>query len=331
VFFSPYVEDGPWPRAGAKDFRVNRLKTEEIMGKYDEWSRGDDEALLNRLGGIEVAQRIAKGELQVQFVNGVAVVKSALVTLFDKRCRRIPPSELQSSIVDIVRGFLLIQPKLNYGRLITLATERLQQGTIMSGAEFEARATAILKLVKADRQLANLLKGVHLPIVLPQMRVDNYGKALDEVFLTAVERAYTAAFPDRSFNNYLKGDLDGKVTIAANTRHEQLIAKMSAGAVVGIYFPTALQGFSIPADREQMASLPDNIILSGGLDIAMVMAMYPEVLARDFNTLGLDMAALQWGSADFSLCFKACDGNLGFVRRFLGAHGDFSGGLLLLG
>ncbi|MBI5022778.1 MAG: hypothetical protein HZC05_01260 [Candidatus Magasanikbacteria bacterium] len=308
---------------------------EEIMGKYDEWSRGDDEALLNRLG-IETARRIASGELQVQIVNGVAVVKPALVTLFDKRGRRIPQMGLKRSVVDANRDFHLKQPKLDYGRLIALATERLQQGPIMSGAEFEARATAILTQVKADKKLANLLKSVHLPIVLPQMMVNDYGKVLDDVFLAAVERAYTAAFPGRPFNNYRKGDLAGndlagKVTIVPDTRHEQLIAKMAAGTVVGIYFPTALQGFSVPATREQMASLPDNVILSGGLDIATAMTMYPEVLARDWHTPGLDMAALQWSSADYSLFFRATDSDLNFSHRDLDVDGTYSGGLLLLG
>ncbi|MEK7189359.1 MAG: hypothetical protein AAB666_00050 [Patescibacteria group bacterium] len=301
------------------------------MGKYDEWSRGDDEALLNRLGGIGVARRIASGELKVDITNGAAVLKTKFATLFDKHGRRIPPSELQYPVVDADCDFCLRQPKLDYGQLIALATERLRQGPIMSGAEFEARATAVLEQVKADPQLANLLKGVHLPIVLPQMKVTDYGRVMEKTFLTAVARAYTVAFPDRNFNNYLQKNLAGKVAIAPNTRHEQLIAKMGAGSVVGIYFPTALQGFSIPASREQMASLPDNILLAGGLDIAMAMLMYTEVLARDFNTPGLDMAALQWDSAAYSLYFKACGSSLYFSHGGLDAYDDCSGGLLLLG
>jgi len=330
VFFSPYGKERLAPRAGAIDFRANRLKVEDTMGKYDEWSRGDDEALLNRLG-IETARRIAKGELQVQFANGMAVVKPAIVSLFDKHGRRIPPEGLKSLVADANQDFCLKQPKLDYGRLIARAVEFLQQGPIMSAAEFEARSNAILKQIKSDKQLVNLLKGVYLPIVLPQMAGNDYGQMLGEVFLTAVERSYTTTFTDRSFNNYQRGELTGKITIAVGVRHEQLIAKMAVGSVVGIYFPTALHGFSIPAAREQMASLPDNVILSGGLDIAVAMAMYPEILAHDFNTPGLDMAALQFGSADYSLFFNAFDSRLRFIRRGLGAYGYFSGGLLLLG
>lgn len=300
------------------------------MGKYDGWTRGDDEALLNRLG-IEVARRIAKGELTVEVANGVAVLKTALLSLFDRHARRIPPSGLQSSVIDADRDFHLSQPSLDYGRLIALATELLQQGPIMSGAEFESRAKAILKQIKADKQLANLLKGVHLPIVLPQMAVGDYGQVLEDIFLPAVEKSYTAAFPSRSFYNNRKGNLVGQVMIVANTRHEQLLAQMSQKAVVGIYFPAALQGFSIPASREQMTSLPDNIILSGGLDIAMAMAMYPKTLARDFNTPGLDMSALLWSSGDYSLFFEASGDSLDFDHGVLYVGGYYSGGLLLLG
>lgn len=250
---------------------------------------------------------------------------------FDKHGRRIPPSGLQSPVVDANRNFRLSQPKLDYGQLIARATELLQQGPIMSAADFETRALAIMGHVKTNPQLANLLKGVHLPIVLPQMAVPDYGKVLEEIFLTAVKKAYTAVFPDRLFNNYRKNDLAGKVTIVPDTRHEQLIAQMSQGAVVGIYFPTALQGYSITASREQMVFLSENIILSGGLDMAMSMVMYPEVLARDFHTPGLDMAALQWSSADCSLYFEASGSDLYFSHRSLGADGNSSGGLLLLG
>ena len=243
------------------------------MGKYDNWTRGDDEALLNRLGGADVARRIASGELKVDITNGVAVLKPKLAALFDHHGRRVPPQGLKSPVVDANRDFRLRQPKLDYDQLIARAVELLQQGPIMSGAEFAARAKAIIGQVKANQKLANLLKGVYLPIVLPQMLVADYGQTLDEVFLTAMEKAYIAAFPKRSFNNHLQNNLAGKVTVAPNTRHEQVLAKMGAGSVVGVYFPTALQGFSIPASREQMASLPENVILSGGLDIASAMVI----------------------------------------------------------
>ncbi|MBD3282389.1 MAG: hypothetical protein GF387_02155 [Candidatus Portnoybacteria bacterium] len=69
------------------------------------------------------------------------------------------------------------------------------------------------------------------------------------------------------------------------------------------------------------------------MDTLIAMAMYPDILARDWNTPGLDMAALQWRSADCSLLFKARGDKLGFVSTdFLArALDSSSGGLLFLG
>lgn len=299
--------------------------------KYGNLTLGNVEALVNKLGGLEVVEKILSGELSFQIGGEAVEIVKAVKKLIDKHGRVIPAKSLQSAVCDPNRDFYLKQPKIDYGQVMTRLSNYLQVRVDCSAAEFERRANKLIEQLSADPRLSNLLKGVHLPIVLPQMPVDDYGKVLDEVFLTAVEKAYAAAFPGRPFNNYRKGDLAGKVTIITETRHEQLLAKMSAGTVVGIYFPTTLQGFSIPAVREQMASLPENVILSGGLDIAMAMAMYPEILARDFHTPGLDLAALQWSSAAYSLYFRAHGDCLYFGGRGLDAHDYCSGGLLLLG
>lgn len=292
---------------------------------------GQYAALVQKLGGQGVVKKILSGELSLKLDGAEASLVKATAKLVDKHGRVIPAEGLQSAVCDPYRSFYLKQPAIDYGQVMTRLSTYLQVRVDLSASEFEGRANKLIEQLSADPRLSNLLKGVHLPILLPQMPVDDYGKVLDEVFLTAVWKAYTAAFPGQPFNNYCQGNLAGKVTIITETRHEQLLAKMSAGTVVGIYFPTAFQGFSIPAAREQMIFLPENVILSGGLDIAMAMAMYPEILARDFHTPGLDLAALQWSSADYSLYFGARDDCLSFGFGSLGADGSCSGGLLLLG
>jgi peptide subunit release factor RF-3 len=84
-----------------------------------------------------------------------------------------------------------------------------------------------------------------------------YGKILDEKILPAVEAAYVEQFPKRKFTNYRKGDLAGKVTIIKGSRHENFLDAINSGPVVLVFFATALQGFSIEADLEQMADLPE--------------------------------------------------------------------------
>ena len=140
-------------------------------------------------------------------------------------------------------------------------------------------------------------------------------------------------FPKRNFNNYRKGKLEKQVTIVPGSRHEQLVAAMAKGVVVGIYFPNCLQGFSVYADREQMATLPEQFLLAGGFEASACMIAYPDVLARDNNTPLLDLAALQWQSAGYSLCFNA-DGDCAYFgsRSGLGStYGNYAGGLVVLG
>ncbi len=108
--------------------------------------------------------------------------------------------------------------------------------------------------------------------------------------------------------------------------------------------PKILKNFNAFVDGRGYAGRIDEISLpklsikteehrAGGMDIPVAMVMYPDILARDFNTPGLDMAALQWRSADSSLFFLADDDGLDFFRAdcLAYARGDYSGGLLFLG
>ena len=97
--------------------------------------------------------------------------------------------------------------------------------------------------------------------------------------------------------------------------------------------PEYLQGFSVHADREQMSSLPEQFLLGGALEAAACYIAYPDVLARDGNTPLLDLAAMQWQSADYSLYFYAGDGYASFDHGTTldGAAGDCAGGLVVLG
>jgi len=107
---------------------------------------------------------------------------------------------------------------------------------------------------------------------------------------------------------------------------------MEQGPVAGImFFP--LQGYSVLAQREQMASLPSSLLLSGAVDMATAMAAYPDVLARDWNTPGYDCSAVSFRSSASSLYFEAYDDHLEFGDCGLldTPGGICSGGLVFVG
>lgn len=295
------------------------------MSKYTKYSGGQWEALGNILGGEEVIDGLLSGTKK-------AAIEDAVRLFFDRHGRCIPAPNLRARACDANRNFRLNQPTLDYAERHARLTEFLGQELIITAAQFKDTSERQLASLRENPSTANALKGVVLPVIMPRIVMKDLGACLEEILLPAVERSYTQKFPGRTFNNRRQGDLAGKVTLVSDTRHERLVAGMAKSSMVGIFLPNPLQGFSVHAQREQIAAMPENFVLSA-LDMIMAMIMYPDVLARDFNTPGLDLSALQWQSAEYSLFFEAYDDKLLFVyETYLGvAGGSYSGGVLFLG
>jgi hypothetical protein len=312
--------------------------------KYGNLTFGQMEALVNILGGDEALRQILSREVEVVLVDSSQ-------TLIDKYGRRIPKN-IQNEVVDDDRNYRIFNPEDFYYSVPLGHVDILLKKTGLEPNEFETKSTDLFSKLQADPRLKNLLKGPFLPICIPQIRVNEYGycHALKEVFLPAVERAYKSMFKGPFYNN-LPSEVT-EVKIMEESRQEKLIAAMADGPVVGIYFPAALQGFSILAAREQMSSLPEGFVLSGALDIATAIVMYIDILCRDKMTPGLDCAANAWQdrnermrsftfyaggmwSAGKQGCIPIADGvhdnEMAFYRRDLNAISKTSGGLLYLG
>ncbi len=279
-------------------------------------------ALINAVGGRNIANDIAAGKKKV-------TVEDVIHVLFDQHGRGIPFPGMKD-VVDANRSFYVTQPVIDYAAILVRLQQFFGLGfTFMPASEFQERCMVAIELVKSDLQIANLLKWPHFPFVIPQLTGD-LGKLLDDNIVPALERSYLAQFPERSFNNYRHGELAGQVTVVVNTRQERLIQAMVKGSVCGVYFPTALRGFGIQADREFINHLPECLILSG-MEVPVAVTAYPEIFGRDYHTPGLDMASLQWQSPKYSLLFKAHDGNALFGHRNLLAYENYSGGVSILG
>lgn len=292
--------------------------------KYGDVTLGQVEVIINKIGGLENLQAILRGEMTVE-------LKENIQKLFDKNGRRIPPRDLKSSVCDPDANFRIVQPEIDYAMRLNRLGRFFSGVNFLSAEEFQARSKKLIEQLGQNQLLSNLLKGVHLPICLPKIKIADYGQSLENVFFPAVGKSYEEHFPSRKFYSYRKGELETQVSIIEDS-HKRLLANMDEEPVVGIlFFP--LQGYSIYADQEQMASLPESLILSGAMDIATAITTYPDVLARDWHTPGYDCAANSWRSAARSLCFGVSGGGLDFCScGSLGSARDvYSGGLLFLG
>ena len=304
------------------------MSDQEARFAAKDFTMGDLNAVVKFLGE-EATQRIKSGH---PFT--LTFLEEQLRTLFDKNGRRIPEG-LTYPVRDPDRSYFLQQPQIDYAqRLERLKVHFRERKLPISPSQFQDECEGLREeLAKSEEfaTCANILNGVVLPVVLLPVphRGFDYGMVLERVYLSAVERAYKELFPERTFQNNRKGELARKVSIIDGSRHDLLVGKLFKGPVIGLFSPNPLQGFSVLAQREQMATLPQRFSLGGGFDSATAVTMYPDVLARDFQTPGYDCAALSWVDSEYSLCFEANDERLWFDHEVsLGyAFGSYSGGL----
>lgn len=274
-------------------------------------------------GGLDVLNKILRGELGIE-------LRDQLAKLFDVNGWFIPPSGFKGSLVNANGQFHFDQPLNIKGNAIVVALKKAYPGLKFStGKDLDAAVAKLRPQIADNVQTSNLLKGVWLPLQLPKLQMADYGTTFEQILLPGVERAYQAAFPDRKFINYRKGELANQVKVV-DPSHNQLIEMISDGPVNGLYFTNPLQGFGIEADREAIKHLLEGFSLTGAIEPAFGLAAFPKVLARDYYTPALDCAALSWRSSS-SLNFRAHGNKLYFDSRSLGAYDNYSGGLFFVG
>lgn len=313
---------------------MRRLSNGEVDQAVSELSPGERRAVFlsiiraceeDGLSSAEVLRRVASHQFTVHLDDG-------MIKLVDGNGRCIPPKGMKG-FVDPNRSFYLTPPTSVNSAAVLKRLKQFFPASVkwLSESEFVAMIDALIASLQANKQYSNLLNGPFWPMCLPGMEMGDYGTDFEVIYLKAVEAAYKDAFPTRSFKNWRAGDLANKVTIVNGTRHNDVIAEMRSGPVSGLYFPTALQGFGIEADRQMIESLPKGFSLSGPIDCALAIVGDTAAFCRDWNTLGYDCAAVSWESSEYALGFGARGGDLDFVSRDLGASGDCSAGLFFRG
>lgn len=293
--------------------------------KHGTRTLGQVEAYLNMVAPTDLDELLA-GDAVIKIERGVKL-------LVDKNGRCIPSPTLAAAVRDPDSSFLLNQPVLaseaDYANRLLKLRGNLGIDAGVSAAQFKLETERFLAELSGKPQIANLRKGVCLPLVLPRLDKADLGKRV-ELLVEAAGASYMGSFPGRAFNNLLRGSLAKQVSVVAGSRHKQLLEALEQGPVIALHFPGPLQGFSINAQREHMVCLPEELVLSG-VDTLVAAIMYPEVLFRDVKIPVLDLAALSWRSADDSLCFKAYDDKLDFyyAADLAYAYAFCSGGLVL--
>ncbi|MFC1700761.1 hypothetical protein ACFLZ0_01310 [Patescibacteria group bacterium] len=295
---------------------LSKVKKYEQLD-FDQWV-----AVGNKLGGLSNVKMVLRDELDIE-------TRKVAKMLFDKY-NRWDPINLEFDVCDEDRDYRLNQPKIDTDNRIQLLHESSDIDTGITDKQFQEEYHRLWKMISGIPKIANILKRVCFPVILTKRHSDDIGRDL-EWQLEGVGKSYIKTFPGRKFHNYRKGTLAGQVNIIKESGYQSIWDRKENENIIVLFFPNTLQGYSIFAQREQMAILSKfGFVLSGAIE---PMIMYPDIIARDLNTPGLDLVAFSWRSADYSLRFVANDDGLNFGSRveLACARGDYSGGLFFCG
>lgn len=253
--------------------------------------------------------------------------------LFDSEGRCVPV-DLFDRVTLPKRTHWIDQPPLNNDTRLARLAQILKGSEIVSTDVFQARVDGLLEKLRADPQLENVLRGVHLPICLPRIPLAlDYGEILEEAFLPVLRVSYAEVFPQRRIQNHCAGRLKKKIKVVPYSRHERLLTAMNAAPISAIFFPLALWGYSVRAAQQQIMALPEGFCLGGAFDAMMAFIMYPHELGRDKLTPGISMPGVCWRSEVATLYLKSSEQclDLSYMGPLGNACSRYSNGLLYIG
>ena len=254
--------------------------------------------------------------------------------LVDLNGRAIPNENERVYAIKDRQYFCLQQPELNlatiYGRYVEYLGEELLSD--LSLDEFSNKFNHLLDRVANDLTCSFLLKGVHVPFILPQK--DLLGKQPIDSLIQKVSTSFTGSFPKYEFRKLSKIDLDKDLKVSENSRWDILGQEWNHKLIVGIYFPTALSGFAIPDHVSVISRFPRYLVLSGIPEAASSFIGSPNILMKTDGKYPNLLALSAFSNQDKEQShmfhfFEAYGWNLYFNQRSnIGAVSEYySGGL----
>lgn len=184
--------------------------------------------------------------------------------------------------------YRLVQPAIDYRQILDRYKQIDAAPASLTEADFKSRAEFLLEKIKVSPNYANLLHGVHIPLVCWQEDQEpDIGANLESTLLPKLHKSFVSRYPDAHFKAVLQSNsvLPGNITLDPNSRYDAFLAACEKSPVIGWYFPQALQEFDVNSQRLQMASLPPlegaNLCLSGGKDICAALTGTPDLLISD--------------------------------------------------
>ena len=254
---------------------------------------------IEKLGGREVFDDVLNG-------RKIVYVKEPELMLFDDLGHKIPEN--------VSVGFTQPEQEFSFDSIRLKDDDYRERLKIfrqyafdeITVQEFKTKIKELVDIIESNLWVNNILKGPWLPIIVPKTKIYSGFSQLIHHDIESAGESYQKFFPNRKFS--ISEDLLGsfnEITISKESRQESLFTSTTKRPVIGIYFPTAFQGFSVHASREEMKKLPERFHLSG-IDAIWAMIIYPDIMAKHFNVPGIYLSGLNFSSKK-TLYFRILD------------------------
>ena len=285
-------------------------------------------------GAIDLPLPYGKGFTDEDSLTGdLSIPEIKTGALFDQHGRFTPITPLQFPHSKITRSYFKIQqPQVDFASIHARIKTQFSEHTLPSKENFQAKIESLVESIRQNAPIQDILNGVWIPFLIPKISCIDLGEQLEIHALPALTKSFET-LGKGTFKRHWKSDLTGTLTTPKSTRHEQLITRLQQEAVMGCYFPSALSEFSLPATREIMPQLPDNILLSGAMDTCAALIGSPELLQnQEHYPPLLWFAAIDDADCESGLHLEAYGWDLTLNRRkHFGKNAEYwSSGLTIL-
>lgn len=239
-------------------------------------------------------------------------------SLFDQKGRRIPFSGMRVFNEESLSYYKISKSSYNFQEILTNSKKFSSVDPGIKLESFESTCIDLKDNIENEPLLKNLFTGVHVPFICPKREPEiDLGIELEKTTLPSVAASFKGAFPKLHCKATLQGSskLEGELSIDNKSRYGSFLDAQQKGAVVGWYFPQALQEYDIDSQRAQMETLlpHENLVLSGAVDTAAALIGSPDLLVNidDYPPV-LCLSALKHTDERLMLCFKAYGQHLEF-------------------
>jgi hypothetical protein len=206
-------------------------------------------------------------------------------SLFDQKGRRVNTNAYRVFQPEGLDYYHIKNQDIDYDQIV-YNYKTVDFSAELKVESFQKQCERLKKQIAADSILSGLLHGVHIPFLVP--RQDKNIDLAATVFgrnLLCLEKSFTTRFPGAKFKSILQGGtkLESNLKIASNSRYDELLKASLNGAVLGWYFPQALQQYDVASQTRQMEELPTglSICLSGPLEIFSANIGKPDLLINE--------------------------------------------------